>query len=364
MLLKAIKVIIKRFLYLLCLLNPKNHIKLNDKRELNDVIKELNNYRPDADGTSIGSNTILEIKYDLQIVVPVYNVENYLVSCLESIINQDTQYKYQVILVDDGSKDSSRYKVDEYANRENFVVIHQQNKGLSGARNTGLKTIESRYISFIDSDDVVSPFYVEKMVGTALKYNADICQCELKRFYNDSELVLNKAIESKIKRRSNYELAGFAWGKVIKSDLFANLVFPEGYLFEDTMMLLRLLPNAKNNYIIEDELYFYRQNQASITHTFMNSPKAIDTIYVTKKMFEEANYIYEIGYLEKILYRQFKCNVSRLINVPDCIKRDVFLLSKEVYFNICNINNYNDKRLDRFFKKDKCNLYWKYLQYC
>ena len=72
MLLKAIKVIIKRFLYLLCLLNPKNHVKLNDKRELHDIEKEVNNYRPDANGTSIGCNTILEIKYDLQIIVLYY----------------------------------------------------------------------------------------------------------------------------------------------------------------------------------------------------------------------------------------------------------------------------------------------------
>ena len=348
----------------MCFLNPKNHVKLNDNRELHDVIKEVNSYRPDANGTSKGSNTILDIKYDLQIVVPVYNVENYLVSCIESIINQDTKYKYQVILVDDGSKDSSRRIVDEYANRENFVVIHQQNKGLSGARNTGLKIIESKYISFVDSDDIISPYYVEKMVGTALKFNADICQCKLKRFDNDSELVINKATESKIKRRNNYELAGFACGKVIKADLFANLIFPEGYLFEDTVMLLRLLPNANNNYIIDDELYFYRQNQASITHTYMNSPNAIDTIYVTKKMFEEANYTYKIDYLEKILYRQFKCNISRLVNAPDYIKRDVFILSKELYIKICKTCKYKDKRLDRLFKNNKCNLFWKYLQYC
>ena len=114
----------------------------------------------------------------VSIIVPVYDVEEYLVECIESILAQTWKH-FEIILVDDGSTDSSGKMCDEYAEKYNCIfVIHKKNGGLSSARNAGIDVARGNYLAFIDSDDVVHPDYLRELVKIVEKENADLVACD------------------------------------------------------------------------------------------------------------------------------------------------------------------------------------------
>ena len=117
----------------------------------------LNSISPDNGESSLCDCNVIKKspKYDVQIIIPVYNVEKYLKECLDSVFNQKTQYKFCVVAINDGSPDNSRKILAEYEKYPNLKIIDQDNKGFSGARNSGLKEIDAEYIMFLDSDDIL-----------------------------------------------------------------------------------------------------------------------------------------------------------------------------------------------------------------
>lgn len=123
----------------------------------------------------------------ISVIVPIYNVETYLKGCLDSLLSQ-TQTNFEAILVDDGSTDQSGKIADMYAKKDpRFKVIHQENKGLSGARNSALKVAQGTYVAFLDSDDYLDPNFLKIMSETALKERADVVVCQLQhtdKFYH------------------------------------------------------------------------------------------------------------------------------------------------------------------------------------
>ena len=124
----------------------------------------------------------------ISVIVPVYNVEKYLPQCLNSIINQ-TYKNIEVVLVDDGSTDDSGNICEEYKkNDERIIVVHQKNSGLSAARNVGIEISTGEYITFIDSDDYISPDYIENLYSALEQYSADIAICDLKKVSEKVEL--------------------------------------------------------------------------------------------------------------------------------------------------------------------------------
>ena len=141
------------------------------------------------------------MNYFVTIVVPVYNVYDYLRACVDSILNQ-TYKKYEIILVDDGSPDQSSVLCDEYASSyENISAIHQKNGGAANARNHGLDMATGEYICFIDSDDKIENNYVEKLLGAIKENKAEVVVCSFKQWYKDktqdSEGFENKEYSSK-----------------------------------------------------------------------------------------------------------------------------------------------------------------------
>ena len=120
----------------------------------------------------------------ISVIVPVYNVENYLAQCLDSIINQ-TFMNFECICVNDGSTDNSLSVLHKYAGKDDRIkIIDQENKGLSGARNSALKIVSAQYITFIDADDFISIDYLEKLINVAEKENSDIVYCRHKMYYS------------------------------------------------------------------------------------------------------------------------------------------------------------------------------------
>ena len=119
----------------------------------------------------------------ISVIIPVYNVEKYLSQCLDSILNQ-TFKDFECICVNDGSTDKSLAILQEYVNKDDRIkIINQENKGLSGARNSALKIVNGKYITFIDSDDFVTIDYLEKLINIAEKEDSDIVYCRHKMYY-------------------------------------------------------------------------------------------------------------------------------------------------------------------------------------
>lgn len=218
----------------------------------------------------------------ISVIVPVYNVEKYLHQCVDSILAQ-TFTDFELILVDDGSPDSCGMICDTYANQDLRVrVVHQENGGISAARNTGLDMAKGKYIVFVDSDDYVSKDYLEKLYSCLVHNNADISICEMVRFLDGEEPSLDKSERKDLGvmtgreaclsiYKMKWRIPVMAWGKMYKASLFNNLRYPNGLIHEDDATTPRLLYKAKNVAILPETLYFYRNRENSI----MNTPFSI-----------------------------------------------------------------------------------------
>ena len=206
----------------------------------------------------------------ISVIVPVYNVEPYIHRCLDSILAQ-TFADFELILVDDGSPDHCDAICDEYAQKDRRIhVIHQENGGLSAARNAGMDWLfansESEWITFVDSDDWVHNQYLELLYQSVMQYSTHISQCG----YCKTEGVVNtKPIENKMLCVSPEEqysqwYAAFAWGKLYHKSCFTSLRYPVGLLFEDVAIWYKILFSLDKIAIIDEPLYYYFQRQDSI----------------------------------------------------------------------------------------------------
>lgn len=148
----------------------------------------LSSISKDEGSSSITENHIAEeAKFDLTVIIPVYNTEAFLDKCIQSVLNEKTDYTICVTIVNDGSTDNSDAIIQRYSSDPRVRVIRQKNKGLSGARNAGLKRIESRYVSFLDSDDCLPEdgTSLDTLIKAADKFNADIVQGGWETFGDD-----------------------------------------------------------------------------------------------------------------------------------------------------------------------------------
>ncbi|MCR5670834.1 MAG: glycosyltransferase [Butyrivibrio sp.] len=211
----------------------------------------------------------------ISVIVPVYNVEPYLMECLDSILGQSFS-SFELIIVDDGSTDGSPMICDTYKNTdERIKVIHKENGGLSSARNAGLDIALGEYVCFIDSDDRIAPDFLEKLLDRINEKAADIafCDVDFSRMKGACEKdvdVLN--LTSKNAREwlydhnsREYVLMVITCNKLFRRALFEDLRYPEGRLHEDEFMIWPLLNRAKRIVYISEKLYLYRDNEAGIT---------------------------------------------------------------------------------------------------
>lgn len=202
----------------------------------------------------------------VSVIVPVYNVEEYLDECVESIVLQ-TYKTLEIILVDDGSTDRSGKKCDEWREKdERITVIHQKNMGLSAARNSGIDKCRGEWITFIDSDDAVSLDYVAYLYGLVQKYEVIVAQCDRGDLQENKER--NDIFEKKI-NSCEFLLSSYyqttAWGKIYKKELFEKERYPVGMLHEDMAVTYKLVYCARNVGVTNKILYYVRQRAGSIT---------------------------------------------------------------------------------------------------
>lgn len=227
----------------------------------------------------------------ISIIVPIYNVEEYLKECLDSIQKQ-TYQNYDCIMINDGSTDSSREIAETYLVDSRFRLINQDNQGLSAARNTGLRNLkeESSFVAFVDSDDYLNPLFLEKL-AEQISEDVDIIEGSIQSFkegiyYNllqihQDKLVLT-TVEEKLEQLWSQGLRGSVFPKLYRKSLLNDNFFPQGFIFEDLAVIPELVTLSKKWVKIQDVLYYYRIRENSIT-TKSFSEKNLDIFKILEK---------------------------------------------------------------------------------
>lgn len=228
----------------------------------------------------------------LSVIIPVYNVEEYLSECLESVVSQ-TLRDIEIICINDGSSDRSLEILQAFAKKDARIkVVNQQNKGVAAARNAGLKLVTSDYIAFLDSDD-----YLEKNAyELALQ---KIKNSDLVIFGTQVFGISNKKMEGYLrlsyKGRYNFHNPNVytrinvcTWNKIFKTQIIRenNIEFPEGLCFEDDAFVYKYISFVSTVYFLDEKLYYYRQRKNSIMHSLLkDSAKAFDHLYILKDIY-------------------------------------------------------------------------------
>lgn len=214
----------------------------------------------------------------VSVIIPVYNVKNYLDKCLKSVVNQ-TYGKLEIILVDDGSTDGSDTMCDIWKKNDSRIkVIHKKNGGLSDARNVGISNAKGEYITFIDSDDFIDKDMIEGLVNGVEKNECDIGICGYYKTYLNNEYVADSKTDSMLMNRIEaidkmnafgyYDVS--AWGKIFKTNFFKKFKFPVGKLSEDWFIMYKIFYQAKMVFYDPRPKYHYVQRSGGISK---NNPK-------------------------------------------------------------------------------------------
>ena len=298
----------------------------------------------------------------VSIGVPVYNVEAYLRECLDSIMNQ-TFKDFEVIMVDDGSTDNSFDICQEYVARDNrFKLIHQENKGLAGARNTCLKYMHGEFITWVDSDDKVKPDYLEKLMQVQVETNAQIINCVYYYIRNEGDYYLDytpvypdlKRIELSgrnaikmflLDRYKTYTL----WGTLVDSKLYKGWFCSQGVTFEDADNKFKLYLRTNKVVLVPEQLYGYRQRNSSIMKAATSQKTFSEELRLTKDL---------MHFIEKYIYYIEVANI-------DVEEEHLYIFEFiDVFFNsyrVGMIEKEEDKQ--QYFKyigryKEKLKRYW------
>lgn len=224
---------------------------------------------------------------ELDIIVPAYNVEKYIAQCVCSVLEQETKHSFRLIVIDDGSTDATGSILDSF---QGLTVIHQENRGFSGARNRGLELATADYLMFLDSDDCLCPGAIESLMNAAREHGAWIVEGNY----------IEVDTEGQVIRRHRHKAGtldpvrdceGYVWGKVIRRELFRELAFPKDYWYQDSIVRQILLPLAKEQgrsvWGVEDSIVRYRRNPGGITKKSRSRGKSLDSLYITMHLFRD-----------------------------------------------------------------------------
>ena len=227
----------------------------------------------------------------ISVIVPVYNVEKYLATSLDSVIAQ-TMTDIEIICVNDGSTDGSLAILTDYAQKDSRIqIITQENKGLSGARNSGMKVATGEYTCFVDSDDRIPPYALKTLLQIAETTQSPVVMSEK---VEHQPVLMSGAVHWKVHTQvmpdfvQNRHIFSSAWNKLYRTDLIKNHPFIEGIYFEDWPFLITLMNQIQQFATTDIPCYIYRNDNDSITRSSFNTKK-VDS-YVTGIKFVYDNF--------------------------------------------------------------------------
>ncbi|WND06308.1 glycosyltransferase family 2 protein [Acinetobacter soli] len=216
----------------------------------------------------------------LSLIIPIYNVEKYIIDCLNVLVNQVADCDIEIILINDGTPDNSMFLIEEFLKdktigvKNKFIIHNQRNQGLSAARNTGIELAKGEYIAFLDSDDIVSENYFKTLLEKINLHHPDIIEFNANRFDDSGRFyeIWNSVISSgfyqmneNILNKVATQSAWYAWKRIYKKELFKEIKFPVGKNFEDAYTIPYIYLKSNNIYFIDEILLHYRFNPNSIT---------------------------------------------------------------------------------------------------
>lgn len=217
----------------------------------------------------------------ITVIIPVYNVEQYIDKCLASVVNQ-TYRDLEILLINDGSTDSCPQICDEWAKNDNRVrVIHKENGGVSSARNVGLREATGKYISFVDPDDLLHERMYEILVKQYQNEEIDMAMCRENAFFQEEKIDFDFRPEEKVEILDKIKVVEifhddfpgiitWVWNKLFKSEYIKELAFREDFIAsEDTVFMAEVMKYITKAAFVQDRLYYYRQQEGSV----MNSGK-------------------------------------------------------------------------------------------
>lgn len=243
---------------------------------------------------------------EISVIVPIYNVENYLENCLNSIDNQDFE-SYEVILVDDGSTDNSKEIAEEFVqkDKDKYKLISQKNMGQSAARNNGLKISSGKYIAYIDSDDTVESNYLSSMYECAQKTDADMVFAAF-RSVDENGKCIKVVYENNYIPGEVYDIKdtkelllmeNVVWNKLFRKDIIEenNLIFPDRVWAEDLRFTKKYLSNTSRCVYVDIPIYNYYQRSSSTLHSMkaertseiLTALEDVSDFFTQKGIFEE-----------------------------------------------------------------------------
>lgn len=298
----------------------------------------------------------------ISVIVPIYKVEQYLERCVDSILNQ-TFTDFELVLVDDGSPDNCGAICDEYAKKnERIVVIHKENGGLSDARNAGiewtLKNSDSEWITFIDSDDWVHIDYLEYLYNSAKKNNTDISVCHFTRVSEwDSKTNTKVPLSANVYTPEDFYVkenvnAVVAWGKLYKKELWTDIRYPYGKIHEDEFTTYKLLFKCNMITVLDCELYYYYINPNGIMNSEWSTKRLVvlEALECQMTFFLQNNY-YSAFLKEIRIYAEKLCSVNSQINKSNQkgnFKKAKVVIKKKMRHLIWGYHNYLDLSLKNY----------------
>lgn len=318
----------------------------------------LNLCEPEKNSVATIQARKIHYKYDIVVIIPCYNAENYVEQCIKSVLYQKTNAVIYIKLIDDGSTDHTFDIMEKFKNVKNIEIIHQKNTGFSSARNRGLEKLESRYLFFLDSDDYLPEDALENLYIKMEQEQADIIEGKMITLYNDQyneDSVL-----------SNNMLSGYVCGKLIRTELFQQICFPDDYWFEDSIMSYLIYPRCLKKNKINVPVYVYRRNPESITFKSISNPKSIDTYWITELMLKEMKKL-NIPINQEIfeqLTDQIILNFIRTNELDTNTKVAIFYLTKSWFVELSNKYMITDKFKKMVIRALKANDYSTYEQAC
>ena len=320
----------------------------------------------------------------LSIIVPVYNTENFLCDCIESILKQKFE-KFELILVDDGSTDKSGIICDQYKKKDSRIrVIHRTNQGVSAARNYGLSIAKGSWIAFVDSDDIIDRNMYLRMFDMVSKENVSMVICSASCMSEDGkskidikdtrdipkeEVISSHLMISEKLWKGPYgnNLFVAPWNKIIKRELLGTNPFKEGVVFEDDLLANTLFLKNYKIGIINEALYNWRMRKNSITHQKFDKKRAyvLEILYLryqtfksygfsesanrTARMFVEIyiEYLYKTKienkektvavyekYLSEMIRAARKCKMKQEDIIKLNIRYIIFKISPKMYYKM------------------------------
>lgn len=315
----------------------------------------------------------------ISVIVPVYNAEKSVERCLKSIIKQS--YKnLEIIIINDGSTDKSLNICEKfYAKDSRIRIICQENGGVSKARNTGISSMSGEYVIMIDSDDYMTECTIEKLYNEILLTNADLALCDFENgseenySFTISEKILPEIINNRqaLKRIyvNNHNALQYVapWGKLYKKELFKDILYPDGKIFEDIYVTHRILQRCKKIVVVPQKMFYYFEGKDSIMHKEFHIGK-IDYLEALKQrifFFKECGYndLVHIAYDEYLHSLIWEYSRVRDILKNKKAMKDIKERFREIYQKGYASQRYSDEN-KRFLTLFCINpeiiiLYWK-----